>query len=181
MSSKQNPSRHHPALVSLHWLIFILIAGLSVSGLYSTSLENDDPIKRSILLLHLPIGSTTFFLLIASLIVRLRMPRPAYASTGNAALDVIGRVTHVALFVLALLTAMSGMFLSLRSGLMPTIFFNASAPLPADFFIFIERFFHQYVSKALFWLIILHVGAAIYHQVWLKDNLLSRMWYGKNS
>lgn len=181
MSSTQTPSRHHPALVSLHWLIFILITGLSVSGLYSNTLANDDPIKRSLLLLHLPIGSTTFFLLIASLIVHMRTPKPAYASTGNAVLDMIGKVTHIALFVLALLTAMSGMFLSLRSGLMPTIFFNPSAPLPADFFIFIERFFHRYVSKALFWLVILHVGAALYHQVWLKDNLLSRMWYGKNS
>jgi len=28
-------------------------------------------------------------------------------------------------------------------------------------------------------LIFLHVGAAFYHQFLLKDNILSRMWYGK--
>lgn len=181
MSSIKTPTRHHPALVTLHWLVFILIFALSVSGTYAAGLANDDPAKRSILILHLPFGSTTFFLLIASLVVHLRTPRPAYASTGNSILDTIGKITHVALFVLALLTSMSGMFLSIRSGLMPTIFLNASAALPADFFIFIERIFHGYVSKALFFLVLLHIGAALYHQVWLKDNLFSRMGYGKNS
>jgi cytochrome b561 len=28
-------------------------------------------------------------------------------------------------------------------------------------------------------LILLHIGAALYHQFILKDNLLARMWYGK--
>jgi cytochrome b561 len=28
-------------------------------------------------------------------------------------------------------------------------------------------------------LVLLHVGAALYHQFILKDNILSRMWYGK--
>ncbi len=96
-------------------------------------------------------------------------------------MGMIGKVTHAALFVLALFTAMSGMILSLRSGLMHTIFLNSSVSLPAGFFIFLERFFHGYISKALFILTLLHVGAALYHQVWLKENLFSHMWYGKNS
>lgn len=181
MSSTQAPTRHHPALVSLHWLIFVLITALSVSGKISAGLANDDPVKRSILLLHLPFGSITLFLLIASIIVRMRMPRPAYATTGNQVLDMIGKITHFALYAFALLMVLSGMLLSLRAGLMPTIFVNPNAPLPADFFIFVERIFHGIISKALFLLVLLHIGAALYHQVWLKDSLFSRMWYGKNS
>lgn len=181
MSSTKLPTRHHPALVSLHWLIFVLITALSISGKISAGLANDDPVKRSILLLHLPFGSITFFLLIASIIVRIRMPKPAYATTGNQVLDMIGKITHFALYALALLMVISGMLLSLRSGLTPTIFINASAPLPANLFIFVERTFHGIVSKALFLLVLLHIGAALYHQIWLKDSLLSRMWYGKNS
>jgi cytochrome b561 len=30
-------------------------------------------------------------------------------------------------------------------------------------------------------LVLLHVGAALYHQFFLKDNLLGRMWYGKQT
>ena len=93
----------------------------------------------------------------------------------------IGKITHFALYAFALLMVLSGMLLSLRAGLMPTIFVNPNAPLPADFFIFVERIFHGIISKVLFLLVLLHIGAALYHQVWLKDSLFSCMWYGKNS
>ena len=38
---------------------------------------------------------------------------------------------------------------------------------------------HGFIAPALFLLILLHVGAAFYHQLFIKDKLLSRMWYGK--
>jgi cytochrome b561 len=38
---------------------------------------------------------------------------------------------------------------------------------------------HGIFAKALFALIALHIGAALYHQVIHKDGLLSRMWFGK--
>ena len=41
------------------------------------------------------------------------------------------------------------------------------------------RVLHGFIAPTLFLLILLHVGAAFYHQLALKDNLLSRMWYGK--
>ncbi len=44
---------------------------------------------------------------------------------------------------------------------------------------FLLRGLHGLSWTLLLLLIILHVGAAFYHQFILKDNLLSRMWFGR--
>ena len=108
-----------------------------------------------------------------------RLPKPAHASTGNALLDWIGKVVHYALYALVLLMAVSGLSLSMQAGLAPVVFGGSGAPLPADFYDFAARMLHGFIAPVLFLLILLHVGAAFYHQLALKDNLLSRMWYGK--
>ncbi len=46
---------------------------------------------------------------------------------------------------------------------------------------FIFRGFHELSWKILLALIILHVGAALYHQYILKDNLMGRMWFGRST
>jgi cytochrome b561 len=38
---------------------------------------------------------------------------------------------------------------------------------------------HGLTSSLLLALVALHFGAALYHQFILKDNLLARMWFGK--
>ena len=46
---------------------------------------------------------------------------------------------------------------------------------------FVFRAFHELSWKLLLALIILHVGAALFHQFWRKDNLLGRMWFGRTT
>ena len=45
--------------------------------------------------------------------------------------------------------------------------------------LFILGRLHGLIWAVLFMLILLHVGAAFYHQFFVKDNLLGRMWFGK--
>jgi len=75
--------------------------------------------------------------------------------------------------------AVSGVSLSMQTGLASIVFFGSGASLPADFLDFAARMLHGFIAPALLLLILLHVGAAFYHQFALKDNLLSRMWFGK--
>ncbi len=46
---------------------------------------------------------------------------------------------------------------------------------------FLFRAFHELSWKILLILIILHVGAALYHQFIRKDNLMGRMWFGSST
>jgi cytochrome b561 len=41
--------------------------------------------------------------------------------------------------------------------------------------------FHGFSWTLLLLLIILHIGAALYHQFFRRDNLLARMWFGKST
>jgi cytochrome b561 len=73
---------------------------------------------------------------------------------------------------------LTGLGTSALAGL-TTIVFQGSGPLPADFAEFPPAIGHGFFSYVLSGLVALHVGAALFHQFIRKDNLLSRMWFGK--
>jgi cytochrome b561 len=176
--SKNNVTRYHPLQVSFHWLVLILVFIAFILGKYMSGLPNDAG-KIAPLGAHMILGGITLVVIIARFITRLRLPKPDSATTGNAFLDQIGKLVHYALYVFVFLMTISGMALSLQSGLMPIVFGSSGVALPVDFFAFTSRMLHGFIAPALVLLIILHAGAALYHQFILKDNLLARMWYGK--
>lgn len=176
--TQNSPKRYHPLMVTLHWLVVILVFALFIVGKSMSQLPNDAA-KLTPLALHMSVGIITLLVIVFRFVMRMRLPKPAYASTGNAFLDWIGKAVHYALYALVFLMAVSGLSLSMQAGLAPIVFGGSGASLPADFYDFAARVLHGFIAPALFLLILLHVGAAFYHQLALKDNLLSRMWYGK--
>ncbi len=176
--SQNTPSRYHPLQVSLHWLVVLLIAAAFVLGKNMSQLPNE-PSKITPLAIHMTLGIIILLAVVVRLIARFRLPQPAHATTGNAFLDRLGKLVHYALYAFVLLMAVSGISLSLQSGLMTIVFGGSGASLPADFFDFTTRLLHGFVAPSLLLLVGLHVAAALYHQFVLKDNLLTRMWRGK--
>lgn len=176
--SNASPVRYHPLQVSFHWLVVALIFVAFIAGKFTSTLPNEVG-KIAPLGIHMMLGVLTLIVMIARLVTRLRLPKPAEVTAGNAFFDQIGKVVHYALYALVFLMTISGMALSLQSGLIPIVFGGSGAALPADFFAFTSRMLHGFIAPALVLLIFLHVGAALYHQFMLKDNLLARMWYGK--
>ncbi len=142
--------------------------------------QPNDVDKIPLLGFHMALGLATLIIMIVRIIARLRLPKPPHASTGNALLDKVGKLVHNALYLFVLLMAVSGMSLSIQSGLTPIVFGSSGAPLPSDFYAFNARILHGIIAPTLLFLILLHVGAAFYHQLVLKDNLLARMWYKKS-
>ena len=176
--SKNTNARYHPLQVSLHWLVVILIFATFLLGKYMSGIPNESE-KIPLLEIHMSLGFVTLVVIVVRFIARLRLPRPDSVKTGNAFLDRVSKAVHDALYLLVFLMALSGMSLSLQSGRMPAVFGASAASLPADFFEFRARVLHGFIAPALLVLVLLHVGAAFYHQFALKDNLLSRMWYGR--
>jgi cytochrome b561 len=175
MSTNTN-ARYHPLQVSLHWLVVLLIFATFLLGKYMSGIPNESE-KVPLLGIHMVLGFITLVVIVIRFIARLRLTRPASVKTGNSFLDWLSKVVHEALYVLVFLMALSGVSLSLQSGLMPAVFGASAAALPADFFDFRARILHGFIAPALLVLVLVHVGAAFYHQFALKDNLLSRMWY----
>jgi cytochrome b561 len=178
MSKESTPSRYHPVHVAVHWLMFLLvIMMLGVGKFVMPGIPVDNLQKPSMLQTHAYIGIFITILLVVRLIVLFITKRPAPADAGNSFLNFVGKAVHFLLYFLLIGMALSGLGMFQQANL-PAIF-SGAAPYPADFFAYPPRIGHGLISTLLVLLIALHVGAALYHQFIRKDNLLSRMWFGK--
>ena len=175
----EKPKRYHPFLIALHWLIATLIIFMLLVGLLSLKSMPNNPAKLMPLGFHMATGILILVLMLVRIVVRVATKKPEEATSGNRFLDFIGRLTHYALYLFAILMAISGIGISVQAGLVPIVFGASGAPLPEDFFVYPVRYGHGYTAIILIVLILMHVGAALYHQFFRKDRLLSRMGIGK--
>jgi cytochrome b561 len=171
--SDSTPARYHPILVTLHWLLALLVFASLAAGFFLKGLPNE-PAKWAPLGMHMTIGRAILFLMIARLIIRFVTKRPAPADAGSPLLNRAAGLVHALLYVAVIAMAVAGMGTVSQAGLD-----QPGASLPEDFFAFPARYGHGYTAIVLIVLVAGHVGAALYHQFIWKDNLLSRMWFGK--
>lgn len=173
------PSRYHPVLVILHWVLAFLIVFALGMGMFSLrEIPNSSPDKVFALRGHMIAGMLILSLMLVRFVVRFRTPRPEPATTGNAFLDRVAALTHYGLYLLAFLMAASGIATAAQAGLPAIVFGGSGAPLPESFAIYSPRVAHGVIAKLLLALALLHVLAVLYHQFVRRDGLLSRMWFG---
>jgi cytochrome b561 len=133
--------------------------------------------------LHMIFGLTVLVLLIVRLIVRWTTKHPEWASAGNKFFDWVGVMTHWGLYLLTFAMVITGIILADQRGQLARTFGIGSVPTRGSFGrgSFSLGMFHGGVWALLALLMLLHIGAALYHQFIVKDNLLARMWYGKKN
>src|SRR5262249_13534274 len=149
LSSMPQPSRYHPALVALHWVLALLIvAALGLGALVMAKIPNSDPAKIEALRSHMVGGVLILLLMVLRLVVRSVSRQPASASTGSPALDRLAWASHRMFYVAVLVMAGSGMVMALQADL-PSIIFAGAGSLPADFWTFPTRPVHYLVSRLL--------------------------------
>lgn len=160
------PKRYHPALVTLHWLTVIFLLG---AGFLS------EEVGRSPISIHMVLGVGLLAIMLLRVIVRFTTPRPAWANTGNELLNKLGEWVHLGLYLIVFFILGLGGLIAYNRNLfavaLGTGTVSGRAGLIGDI--------HHLGWLAAFMLVALHVGAALYHQFILKDNLLARMWFGR--
>jgi cytochrome b561 len=172
-------SRYHPVLVAMHWLLALLVtAALALGALVMARIPNTDPMKIEALRAHMAGGIFIVSLMLLRFATRTLSRRPAAADTGNAKLNTLAAISHIAFYVLVLGMGLSGVFMALQAGLFDIVF-GGRGQLPPDLWVFPIRTVHYVFSRLLMALIALHVTGAIYHTVVLRDGLLKRMWFGR--
>lgn len=172
-SASEAPSRYHPLLVTFHWLVALLVFAALAAGFFLKGLPNE-PAKLAPLGIHMTIGRLILFLMIARLVTRFVTRKPAPADTGNPLLNKAAGLVHALLYIAVIAMAVAGLGTAAQAGLN-----QPGASLPEDFFAFPARYGHGYLAIFLLVLIAGHVGAWAFHQFIKKDNLFSRMWFGK--
>jgi len=133
--------------------------------------------------IHMILGISILVLLIIRLIVRWTTKHPEWATAGNKFFDWIGVLTHWGLYILNFGMVITGIILADQRGILARTFGIGSTPTPGSFSRgnFSLGFLHGGIWALLLLLIVVHIGAALYHQLILKDNLFGRMWFGKRT
>ncbi|MBK6793146.1 MAG: cytochrome b/b6 domain-containing protein [Anaerolineales bacterium] len=160
------PKRYNPILVTLHWLTLIVMFG---AGLLSEA-GGDSPIN-----FHMIFGVILLVIMIVRLITRFTTARPAPLDAGNAFFNKVGELTHIGLYGIAFFILGMGGLIAYNRNLFAYMM-DSTAQVSRAGFVGAIHHLGWLLAMAL---IFLHVGAALYHQFILKDNILSRMWYGK--
>jgi cytochrome b561 len=174
-------SRYHPLLVILHWFLAVfIIAALALGALVLAKIPNADPAKIEGLRAHMSGGMAILVLMLTRLVLRTGSAHPAPASAGHPLLDRLAWLSHRMFYVTVIAMASSGIIMALQTGLFDTVFFGRGQ-VPADFWAYSIRGVHYALSRLLMALIALHIAAAFYHVLVLRDGLLRRMFFGRRT
>ncbi|KZK97393.1 cytochrome b561 [Pseudovibrio sp. Ad5] len=143
------------------------------------AMESTDPQKLTGMTGHIIWGMTIGVLILLRLITRLVTTKPAKADTGKAALNTAAGLTHWAMYALVAGMVLSGLVMAYNADLFAITLGGSGAPLPEDLTVYPARVAHGVIANVLTALLVLHVVGWAFHQFILRDNLISRMWFGK--
>jgi len=164
----KTPDRYNPIMVVLHWLTVLLLLG---AGLLSDGEGGgSSPIN-----IHMILGAILLAVLVIRLLLRLTLRRPAWAGTGNAFLDKLGELVHAGLYVFAFWILAVGGMIAMQRNLIGYVMGTGTVVQGRVGFLY--GALHEFGWIAVLCLLFLHVGAALYHQFIIRDNLLKRMWF----
>ena len=177
--------RYDTVAMTLHWLIAALVVLNIVLGLTMGDFPHHDPMRAAFLALHKSVGLTVLAVSVLRVIWRLMNPFLPPPEGLAAPLRLAARATHLLFYVLIIATPLAGWLLSSGAptplswfGLFnwPKFWFYQGMTAPARHDL-AENFARVHVTLAwvMIVLIVLHVLAALYHQLIRRDRLLARM------
>lgn len=163
-----------------HWSTAVLVLLMIPIGIVMANF-NAGPAQDTLYHLHRSIGVVLLPLVLARLLYRMSHPPPALPATVSASQRRAAGITHCALYGLLLLQAMVG-WIATSAYRAPILVFwmfelppiwHVDRPLSESLFAV-----HRVMGLALLGLLVLHVGAALFHHFVLKDAVLRRMVRG---
>jgi cytochrome b561 len=175
---KSTDDRYGRIAISIHWISAFLIVGMMIAGFRAAAMT-DLEAKASLLRIQASLGIALLILTLARIGWWLLADRRPKDPKDAPRLQMIAaKAVHVLLYAAILGLAFSGIALFAMSGTGAILFGNAHGPLP-DFWNFAPRYGHAAAARLMALLLLLHTGAAFYHQFILKDRLFARMGIGQ--
>jgi cytochrome b561 len=167
--------RYNSVARALHWTIALLVLFNLFTGLFGESLEK----VWVSMPLHKATGLLILVLSLARLGWRLTSHVPPFAADMQPVMRLIARVTHSAFYVLMIAMPVTGWIFSSAGkwplsvyGLFdwPKLAVTKDMPIVGA-----AATAHEILGYGFAGLVVLHVGAALYHNFVLKDATLRRM------
>lgn len=161
-----------------HWLTVGIVAVMIPVGLIMTQ-EIERGWQDRLFILHKGLGGTFLFVIAARLIWRATHRAPALPATVPNWQARAAYATHIGLYLLLVVMAVSG-YVRVTTGGFPIELFDMFGIPPlfgkdkavSDF----ASGVHEITKSVLILLILLHVAAAVFHGAVKRDGVFSRMW-----
>ena len=128
----ETPKRYHPALVTLHWLVALLVfTDLYIGYFYIRPIiMSGEEVCRGtdlILKIHMVAGIAILVLLIIRFIIRLTTRKPASADAGFKALNILAKAVHYSLYFFVFAITVVGLILSIQTSRFQVAFLGATS------------------------------------------------------
>jgi cytochrome b561 len=172
------PGAFHPLARLLHWLMALLILTMLFVGVGMVSTVSEK--HQWLLALHKPLGATIFVLALIRLAVRWRHPPPPLPADMPPLMQWVAHASHWVLYALMLTLPLVG-WAMLSAGGYP-ISLGGSLHLPpllsfdGETYAWL-RVTHRWLAYLLFVTVLGHMGAALYHGLIRRDDVLPSMTF----
>ncbi len=177
MPTQRVPTRYSAVAKLFHWVIAALIVTQFVLARIAAGLPLGMH-KLTVLARHKSIGMTVLMLAILRLLWRLKHPPPALPSGMSSHERLAARGTHVAFYILLFVQPITGWMMSSAKNYSVSWFGLFTWPnligKNEGAFNFL-RVTHDALSYVLFTIAVLHIGAALKHHFWNRDEVLLRI------
>jgi cytochrome b561 len=173
-----NTTKRYGALsIGLHWIMLVLLiavyATINLRELYP---KGSDP-REALKVWHFMLGLSVFALVSLRLYARLSAPTPQITPQPVAWQLMAAKSMHIALYALMLVMPVLG-WLVLSAAGKPIPFFGLELPAliakNKDLAATLKEI-HEFIGTAGYYLIALHVVAALFHHYIKRDDTLRRM------
>jgi cytochrome b561 len=165
-----------------HWLTAALVLTSIPIGITMVNVPNLGPTGDTLFHLHRSIGATVLLITVVRLIYRLRHPAPPLPADMPSWQQAAAHATHWALYVLLIAQPIMG-WIATSAYRAPVLYFwlFELPPIWKEDRAFSEMMFrvHMTTGICIAALISIHIAAALYHHVIVKDRVLIGMVNGR--
>ncbi len=181
MTSSMPPrrARYSAAQRRLHWLIFAAVLLAYVFVNLKDWLPRGDAARVSMLQAHFAAGLAVLLLVGPRLLLRLRRGAPPVTPSPPRPLHAAGHITHGLLYLFLVVQPVLGILAVELGGRAIGLPFGLSIPalsIPGNHgLVHTIRELHEDLGDIFYWVIGLHIAAALWHHSFRGDDTLRRM------
>ena len=179
MADEQSASRYPQSMRRLHWAIFVLVLVGYVLGNIFDWFPRRTPERINILGAHYLVGICVLLLTLPRFWLRKQHGSPPIAPPLDRWTNLLAKLTHYAMYAFLLIQPLLGIITLQNSGKSITLFGVTLLPSlvatpDRDLGHWFEDI-HVTVAEVFYWVIGLHILAALWHHFIRRDDTLKRM------
>ncbi|MDH2915976.1 MAG: cytochrome b [Gallionella sp.] len=182
MNWKNTTTRYGSLSIGIHWLMLLLFIALYASIELRVLYEKGSDPREALKTWHFMLGLLVFVLVWLRIAARLSGPTPNIQPKPEKLQQLAAKLMHLALYALMIVMPLTGWLVLSASGkVIPFFGLELPALIGEDKDLAKQiKELHEFVGTTGYYLLGLHVVAALYHHYIKRDNTLTRMLPGRD-